>query len=460
MRTLWFFVTASAVLGFSTEGTAQVVPGTNAVLFAINGSAKTASMSSGLAPLQDLGRADLTHFSPFAVLSAEKIHADPALNVILGDFDGDDVHFENYTGGFDAMEILRIPPPPLITRSVFNYVFSSPQDFGSVTSGSIYRFIYNGIPPVTIDTVLDEALVVAAIGQVAGNRANTDAFAQSLTGDLFLSFADDESVNGPVLEDGGVVMIPAAAVTYAPSGRVTAITPGSAVIVLSEASVDAMVANAGLTFAVTVGDLTCLAIDLNGGNFMGDDGVLHENLAFSGENCGAVVLSTENGGRIAAGNFGSQLGAPNGNPFALGMSAFSGHIDAMTLREDTGRALTVDVADGEVDFPGETFVQWQIGNAVPNSSVLFFVGVQPTFPGHVPPSAPIGGKVFPGFYALPPIANLMFSVPTDSNGIASVTGTLTHPLIPLILVGQAYDPGVPFLGFPEQLSAPASIWFP
>lgn len=448
----------SLLLCFGGSAIAQIVPGTNAVIFSVNDAATSFSGSSGTS-LADMKPTDLVHFAPFANLSAEKIQTNALYNVLMGDEDGDGDFDENFVGSIDAVGILRLPAEPAKLRTVYSYLFSTSEDFDIALDGDVFRFIAGGPAGDTMQRMLREGSIRSAIGDVGGD-VDTDAFTQDIVGNIYISFAEDEVVNGTPVGDGGVVLLPAASLTYGPFGDVVSVLPNSAVVVLDESDVDTMVAASGLLFAATVGDLSCLEIDVSGGTFLGLDGLNHPNLYFSGESLGASILSTKNGGSFAIGNFGFPLATPNPNAGNLGLGSITGGIDALAIREDYGRALTIDVPDGEVTYPGETHVEWNVGNCVPNSMVLVLIDPFLTTPGARPTSTYVVGKAYPEIYTFPVGWNLVFMVPSDANGVATLQGTLTHTVLQNLLIAQAYDPGLPVFGFPEQLGAPGGIFFP
>ncbi len=451
-------VLAPILLLSSGLASAQIVPGTTAVVFSVNDAATSFSGSSGTS-LADMKPTDLVHFAPFVNLSAEKIQANPVYNVMMGDEDGDGDFAENFIGAIDAVQILRNPVEPTTLRTVYRYVFSTSEDFDIALDGDVFRFLPGGPAGDSIQRMLREGQIRAAIGDVS-QELDVDAFTQDIQGNLFLSFAEDEVVNGTPVGDGGVVLLPASAITYGTFGEVTSLAAGSAVVILDEPDVDAMVAQSGLTFASTVDDLTCLEVDLMGGTFVGKDGQNHPNLYFSGESLGATILTTANGGSFATGNFGFPLATPVQNPGNLGLGSITGGVDALTIREDYGRALTIEVPDDEVNYPAETHIEWNIGNCVPDSMVLVLIDVYLTSPGARPTSTYVAGKAFPQIYPFPVAWNLVFMVPSDSNGVATLQGTLTHSVLSNLLIAQAYDPGLALFGFPEQLGAPGGIHFP
>ncbi|MBI4879490.1 MAG: hypothetical protein HY812_07515 [Planctomycetes bacterium] len=460
MKTSRVILATGILCALATAARADiVVPGPDGIIYVANGTALTSSGSSGTA-LGTCGPTDVVHFQPVFTFSAEKILTNATINVLLGDHDGDGDHFENILGGIDAIDLLRVPVQPSVTRTVYEYVYSASDPFAGVANGSIFRFVPGFAAGDFIEVVLSEAQILAAIGQGLGDAANTDAFTQDDNGNVYLSFADDELVNTVLVGDGGVVMIPGSALTYSPAGVVTAVVSGSAVLLLNEADVDAMIVTAGLLTASAVGDLSCLAIDTVGKTFIGLDGQAHPNLFFSGESLGPVVFTTDAGGAFGVTSFGAPLGAPTPDLFQYGLASMSGGIGALTVLGDTGRPLAMDVPDGEIAYPGETLVEWDVGNCVPNSVVLFLVKVFPGTPGNQPTALQVWGKIYPEIFTYPVGWNLVFFLPTDFNGVAVLQGTLTHSISPYVLVGQAYDPGNALFPIPEQLGAPGAIWFP
>jgi len=307
--------------------------------------------------------------------------------------------------------------------------------------------------------VLLESQILTALSQTPGSdELDIDAFTQDVDGNIYLPFADDELVNGSPVGDGGVVMIPGTAITYAASGVVLAVTPGSAVTILTEAMVDAMVVNSGLTTASAIGDLSCLSIDRNAQTFLGDDGQPHPNLYFSGESLGPVLLTTNNGGQFASTSDGPLLGAAVPDLTQFGLGSMTGGFDALTVQPETGRPLAVDVVDGEVNWPGENVVEFDIGNCTPLQPVAVLFAVQAAGIGYQPTGVPINGRWFPQIYTNPVWAIGM--VPADFNGVAIIGGTLGHPLAGYILMAQPYDYGNTLFGILPHLGAPGMIHFP
>lgn len=461
-----------AALGLlcGTASAQIVIGGSQAVVFTIEGTGRTASGSSGTA-LADVDHGDVLHYAPPGTASAEKVVTPATVNCLLGDEDFDNDHFEDILGGFDALDVQRYPAPnpvdPSAPLTIYDYVFSAANSFGGsgpstdngprgAADGSIFRFVPGFLAGDRVELVLSEQSMLDAIGQssAAGDDVDIDAWAQDDLGNVYFSFDEDELVNGNLVGDGAVLYIDIADLTYASDGRILVVNPGSAVVILDEADVDAMVVNAGISGVSTIGDLTALTVDLNGLTFIGVDGIPHPNLMFSGEDLGPAILSTDAFGSFASCN-GVSLGGATPDPLNLGLSSLSGHVSSLVDVGDNGRIPVVDQFDDEVSYlGGESHVEWDIGNCTPNSSILFVVGISPCSPGSQPVAYPIYGQNYPEFFPIPLISNLVFTLPTDSNGIAKLVGVLTHSISTNVLTSQAYDYGYP------QLGEPGAMFFP
>lgn len=460
---------AGILLAASAHGQI-IISGANGLAFTVSDGATTASGSSGT-PLANAGPSDVLNYQPLFNFSAEKLHPLALFNCVLGDEDQDGDHYRDMFGGIDAIDVQRYPlvtvNNPLAPVNVYQFTFSAHDAFGNAgastdnaprgaADGSIFRIAPGGFGGDFVEIVLSEQQILNAIGQSSslGDDIDVDAYTQDKSGNVYVSFEDDELVNGILAEDGAIVCLPASALNYQTDGLISSVAAGSAVIILGEADVDALVTNSGVSSATSIGDLTALSLDLTGGTYLGNDGNNYPDLLFSGENLGPGIVSSTLGGSVAIVN-GLTMGGPTANPADLGLGTFNGVLDSLASYDDNSRALCVDQFDGEVDWlGGETHVEWDIGNATPNSAVLFFVSISSGAIGAQPIGIPVFGKVYPEFFPYPVITNLVWMLPTDANGIASLTGVLTHSISPHVLTSQAWDP------FSNQLGQPAAMWFP
>lgn len=468
------FIAAALAVGvlsipMATSASAQIIGGGFTFVYATDGSGTTISGSSGT-PLANLGAGDVMQFAPGLGVSTEKIHTAATTNALLGDEDGDGDHFESIFGAIDALEYLHYPaamvPFPFGNLTDHDLIWSARESFGGAgasadnaprgaADGSLFRFVADANGN-RIQIVLAESAILGAIGQSAslGDDIDVDAFAQDDMGNVYLSFDEDELVNGNPVQDGSVVVLPIAALTVQPDGVISAVTPNAAIEILNESDFDTMVAATGIAGTQLVGDVRDMVMDPSGGTFLGRDGLMYPHLMFITENQGPNVFSTSNGGRFGDLNF-VPTGTVNSAPGTLGFATFSGALSALALTDDRPRALTCDVADGEVDWlGGETHVEWDIGNCTPNSPVIFIIGISPGTAGVQTISAPILGKIYPEFLPIPIVHNLVFTLPSDANGILQFSAVLTHSISPHVLIAQAYDVGT------DQLGAPGAMWFP
>lgn len=464
-----FLATAIAVGVLSASASAQIIGGGFTFVYATDGSGTTISGSSGT-PLANIGAGDVLQFAPGLGFSTEKIHTAATTNALLGDENGNGDHFESIFGAIDALEYLHYPatmvPFPFGNLTNYDLVWSARESFGGsgastdnaprgAADGSLFRFVpdANG---GRIAILLAETAILGAIGQSAGagDDVDVDAFAQDDMGNVYLSFDEDELVNGNPIDDGSVIVLPIAALTVTPDGTITAVAPNSAVEILDESDFDAMIAATGIAGTQLVGDVRDLVMDPGGGTFLGRDGLFYPHLMFITENQGPNVFSTANGGRFGDLNF-VPTGTVNSSPATLGFATFSGALSALALTDDRPLAMSCDVFDGEVDWlGGETHVEWDIGNCTPNGAVIFLIGISPGTPGVQTISAPILGKVYPEFLPIPIVHNLVFTLPADANGILQFNAVLTHSISPHVLIAQAYDVGT------DQLGPPGAMWFP
>jgi hypothetical protein len=460
---------ALAVGVLSVSASAQIIGGGFTFVYATDGAGTTISGSSGT-PLANIGPGDVLQFAPGLVVSTEKIHTAATTNALLGDEDGDGDHFESIFGAIDALEYLHYPPNmvpfPFGNLTDHDVVWSVRESFGGsgastdnaphgAADGSLFRFVADANGN-RVQILLAETAILGAIGQSAGlgDDIDVDAFAQDDMGNVYLSFDEDELVNGNPVQDGSVVVLPIGALTVQPDGTITAVASNSAVELLNESDLDAMIVATGIAGTQQIGDLRDVVMDPGGGTFLGRDGQFYPHLMFITENQGPNVFSTANGGRFGQLNF-VPTGTVNSAPATLGFATFSGALSALAITDDRPRALTCDVYDGEVDWlGGETHVEWDIGNCTPNSPVIFIIGISPGTPGIQTISAPILGKVYPEFLPIPIVHNLVFTLPSDANGILQFNAVLTHSISPHVLIAQAYDVGS------DQLGAPGAMWFP
>jgi hypothetical protein len=465
---------------------AAVAQAPQALVFIMNDDGTTADLGAIAGQPSALGElydTTLVRLVPGTDASAAKIAGLAEWACLMGDEDGD---FDFWEGVFDDLDALGLhallPPPERLTSG--GLILSCEAAFGGALESSVYDSLgacdgtlfrldrAPGGATYLVHRFLTEASVLAAIGQLGqpgSDGVDVDAFAMDPDGNVYLSFRVDEAVNGVVLEDDGVLALPAAALTFDMDLNVTAADPGSARIVLDALAVNTLVLHAGLLNAsgqaiTTLTDLQALELDPQGGSFVpvqaGAELPSVPHLLFNGQALGPTVLTTRDGGRIAMLN-GVPLGTTtlSGAPLGLDPASTSGatsDLNGLLVMPDSLPVPMLDVTDGEVDVhaaPEGALVEFLGAHFTPGAAALLLLD------GWVPlgspdiPSVPVQpGLVYPDFY-LSPFA-LLVPVVTDAAGRFRVS--LTAPPLPLSYIVLAQGADV----VRKELSSPALVWCP
>ncbi len=271
--------------------------------------------------------------------------------------------------------------------------------------GDVYYHPVQGVVALFIsETDIDSACGIT-------NGSDVRAICQDTNGDLYLSFADSETVNGTSVSDGGIVRIPVSGLTYDPiTGDVTAVTPGTAEVIADESDMIAftnasMVADYNGGTSTSLFDVSALDLDPNGGTWTSPvNGGTYPNLLFGWQGSGneGAILSTAAGGSIATIN-----GAAMGSTFQTTGTQIGLLPDATGLGGIHGLA----VVDAQIEhLPLENypinlvttvstmFTRQELTNATPNGQVLFLLSIGPPAIGGVltsfPLPAPFTGELF------------------------------------------------------------------
>ncbi|MCB9879561.1 MAG: hypothetical protein H6835_18355 [Planctomycetes bacterium] len=226
----------------------------------------------------------------------------------VGDGDGDAQYVEASTdgpgGAIDAIFVKSGAVGPVSPRDVFFSIASTNTHLPGVSTADVVRYSAQGVREVFVS----EAQLMTATG---GTSLNLDALCQTPAGDLLLSFSLTETLAIGSVDDGDLLLIPAAAITYDADGNVAAIAADSVALVATQADLIAMVNNSGFHTSVggtvtTSFDLTGLEVDPNGGTFVApqDPTIVLPDLLFCWNdfsNDGALI-STAGGGSIGVVN--------------------------------------------------------------------------------------------------------------------------------------------------------------
>jgi len=380
-----------------------------------------------------------------------------------GDQDGDAQYVDSSSTGpavaMDALFIKAGTVAPVTPRDVFFSTSSTSSLALPITTSDVVRYAAQGV----LETFITEAQLEVATG---GASLNLDAICQSAAGDIFVSFSLTETLSVGSVEDGGVVMIPASAITYDASGNVSAVTADSIVYVASEDDMIAFAAASGYKTSVggtvtTSFELSGLEMDPNGGTFISPvDGLtVVPNLLFCWSdfsNDGAII-STAAGGSIANINGvdlastvatqGTQIGW---QPDTTGTDGPEG-IALIPLIEDPYEVLNFP-RNLHTQGDGQTYLQIQISGGAPFGASVIALSVESAVAGGAFPAIPAPAPFLGTFGMTAPII-LGFYL-HDAIGNCTSEGLLleTVPLSGAQISVQALDIGSFRLSTPGALS--------
>ncbi len=381
---------------------------------------------------------------------------------MVGDHDGDLNFFESASSApgsdVDAIMVNRLLPAPTGGYGPRDVFVSKSSDFAPLwVEGDVFRFSAQG----TVEKFVTEAEIVAAIGQAPGSSIDVDAMCNDAGGNLYLSFDATEDINGTSALDGSLVYIPILALTLDANANITAIAPGSAQVIATEADVTAWIQNSGVmdaqgTVPPTTGtdvELSALEIDPAGGTWTSsvEPSLTLPNLLFSWDDTetDGAILSTANGGSIgmlngaplasASATTGLQLGLVPGTSGTDGVMGLA-VIDAQShpLQLESWPAISYGATTAAV-------VRQELTGATPNGPIAFLVSfpVGSGFPSVALPP-PFGGELFGS-------SSTQVAVGTaDSNGLAALELILPPGVIGsgLAVVWQAADATTLTLSWP------------
>lgn len=379
---------------------------------------------------------------------AEKWAPRNAFMTMAGDEDGDDVYFEPSLLG----RINALLNTTMFTGTIGNQrnVWYSPSiSMGTAVSGGpglrtgdIGRIVRNTAGDGRVEYFIRQEAINNALGLPIATVIDVDAAAFSPNHGLFLSLASDilcTPCGGPVLlRDGDVFCIPPSAYALSAMMTIGATAPNSAVVVYTEAQMDAFVANATVanrfgTCVTTAIDTTALEIDVSTATSIVLPGctgtpVIVPTLLFSTEALtGGAILTTAFGGQIHTSScgpmgttcgFGPTLGVQIGlrpPSAALGIPSFVNALAWSRVFTYTAESQVPQIPLGtpaRIDFNTPGLANW------------VFMTFAPSGPAAVAPSAAFvwGLLGYPDYYPLP---NFMGTVP---GGFA----TYVSPPIPFV----------------------------
>ena len=347
---------------------------------------------------------------PGTLYSASIFLSPDAQWAYLGDEDLDGRIADSSSSGpgadTDAVFLKNFIGAPLFTATPRD-VYVSKESNTDLVAGSedsdVFRYAAGGR-----ELFLTELQITDAIGGDTGHDLN--AICQTTTGDLYISFSDfTVTINGTDVNDGGIVRIPASAITYDVDGNVTSITLATAEIVAHEADVNAMIANSGMLTSVggtpsTSIELSGLELDPSGGTWNSPVTLADQpNLlfAFGGFSNDGAILSTAGGGSIATINGVPMASAVATTGVQVGLLPDTSGLNGLFGFELTGLRPPVFAVE---NYPTRLitsstilFHRSEISGATPSTPVVHFVDFATNVPGTSFPSTTIlgiGGELF------------------------------------------------------------------
>ncbi|MBL8726296.1 MAG: hypothetical protein JNK49_19790 [Planctomycetes bacterium] len=416
-------------------------------LFTTSQNERTLSGSGGTV-LRDLHPNDIVGLPGFPCPRlAEKWVPRSALMTMAGDEDNDNNYWEpNLMGSIDALLSSfgaagsTVPNARTIWYSPSVPLGTTISGGAGLRPGDIGRIVRNTAGDGRVQYFIRMESINQALGLPLTTPIDVDAAAFGPNHGLYLSLDTDivcSPCGGPtLLRDGDVFCIPPAAYTLSAAGTIGGVLPNSAVVVYTEAQMDAFVANALVTnrfgvcvstaidtesldidFTSTAGTVvpTCLGVPL-----------FVPTLLFSTESLtGGAILTTAAGGQIhtstcAALGTSCGSGPTLGNQLGLlppsastGIPSYVNALASTRLFTYTAESVVHQIPIGtaaQIDFNTPGFMGW------------VFLTFAPMGPGVVAPSSPFvwGLLGHPDYYLAP---NFMNTVP---GGFA----TYTSPVIP------------------------------
>jgi hypothetical protein len=385
-------------------------------------------------------------------LSAEKWAPRTCYHTMAGDEDANAVYFNpTIFGSIDAL-VESIPTTGTGLQNQRTVFWSVDAAMGTNVAinpfrpGDVARIVRAGPGDGQVQYFMRQEQFNMALGLPLATPIDVDAIAFSPQFGVFFSLDADIVCNTAcgvmLVQDGDVVVVPPSALTYTPDMRISGVAANSAIVVLTEAQIDAMVINALVTnrFGVCLPnavDLESLEFDMSSATqtYTGCTAgivVFSSQLIFSVETgTGASLLTTGGGGSIWNGPCtpmgtpcasGPTLGNQSGlRPTAPGLGVPS-YVNAFTLAHTNRYVLepqnhVLNVFPGGA-AAGSTMVD--VGSPFP-WNFIFIELVGPVVPTSLP-AFPFSQQFFPDVY----VPSLSFYLPTPTIG-----GFATFPMPPI-----------------------------
>jgi hypothetical protein len=385
---------------------------------------ETTLSGSGGTVLQTLRRNEVSEveFIPCPVISAEKWAPLGCFQTMAGD-DNNDSYYSNPTM-FGAIDALCDMPSPVACSTARTVYFSPSVTLGTNISGSpglrpgdTGRIVRNSSGDGQVEYFLRAEDLQISLGMPPTPVVvDVDAIAADPGYGIFFSLDQNHAINttcgNTTLLDGDVWVIPPWAITWTFDMRVQSVVPGCAQQLYSEAQMDAMVVNAGITdrFGNCITQIVdCEALDIDYTHpataaFACPGTVIQAPvLIFSGETMtGCGLCTTDAGGQIwtaGCGRMGSACGTS--------LPTLGNQIGLLPPSASLGVPSYVNALAGSwinrfVVEPQQPLVfaptTISIDVYTPAFPTVLFAKLQPPT---VPPSFPLPNCFFPDAYILP-----------------------------------------------------------
>ncbi|GAB4137802.1 MAG: hypothetical protein Fur0037_03130 [Planctomycetota bacterium] len=411
---------------------------------------ETASGSGGTF-LRHIHPNEIAHLSALPCPnSAEKWAPRTMFHTQAGDEDGDDSYWEpSLFSKIDAL-VATWANNPLGLSNQRTVYYSVAAPMGTMVSGppglrpgDVARIARIGTSDGMVDYFFRAEDVQASLGLPPTPLiVDVDACASDQNLGVFFSIESDQvcplCTSGTTLvRDGDVLFVPSGAISWTTAGTVGSVAPGSAVVLHSEAQMDAFVTNAGIANHLGVCvqqivDVDALDIDWSGAmagavpTCFGAAPFPH--LVFAGESLtGGALLDTQSGGRIHPG-----VCAPYGTNCGVGVTTgLQIGLRPPTVAQGISSSVNGLASPRVFRFVSEAEVPQiavntaaSIDFASPSALTWVFLAFAPSGPAMVPSSLPFPPAIFcyPDYYAPP------FFMGWINTGTGF--GTYTSPPIP------------------------------
>jgi hypothetical protein len=392
-------------------------------------------------------------------LSAEKWLPRTCSHVMAGDENADLTYFNPAIfGSIDAL-VTTVATTPIGIDNQRTVFWSVDAPMGNNVSalpfrpGDVARIVRNGAGDGQVEYFMRQQQFNAALGLPLATPIDVDAIAFSPQFGVFFSLDGNHMCNtacGPMLVmDGDIVAIPPIALTYTPDMRIATVTPNSAVVVRTEAQVDAMVVNAQVTDRF--GNCLTNAIDLESLEFDMTSAIttytgctagmviFSPALVFSVETgTGASLLTTAGGGAIWNGpcspmgrscGSGPTLGSQSGLRPTTPLVGVPSYVNAFALAHTNRYVLEPQNHVLNVFPAGAPLGSTQVDIGSPFPWNLVFMEIVPLpVPGSLP-AFPFSQMFFPDLY----VPSLNFYMPAPS---PLGWGSFPMPAIPAGFAGK------------------------